>query len=224
MSWRAHLPRAADRRIAVRATPDAIRQVRGGSPWLFDGSITSVSHEGDAGDLAVVFDDRRNFVADRSVGSDLADPGQGPPRRFTGRRSIGRGGAVACRLRSSGGRSLAADDTTTAYRCVHGENDGLPGLVVDRYDSTLVVKLYSSAWFSHLADVVDALGRVAGTRTDRVAAVACRRRLRHVRARARARSLIGEAPTASGAVPRARADDGGRRRARPEDRTLPRSA
>jgi len=156
MSWRAHLPRAADRRIAVRATPDAIRQVRGGSPWLFDGSITSVSHEGDAGDLAVVFDDRRNFAA---VG--LWDPTSpirvkilhaGSPEtidRAWWRRRL----SAALERRSM----LAADDTTTAYRCVHGENDGLPGLVVDRYDSTLVVKLYSAAWFSHLADVVDGL-------------------------------------------------------------------
>jgi 23S rRNA (cytosine1962-C5)-methyltransferase len=63
MNWRRSLPRPGDRRIAVRATPDAVRQVRGGSPWLYDGSITSVSHAGAPGDLAVVFDDRRRFVA-----------------------------------------------------------------------------------------------------------------------------------------------------------------
>jgi len=53
--------------------------------------------------------------------------------------------------------SLAADASTTAYRCVHGENDGLPALVVDRYDTTLVVKLYSAAWFAHLTMLIDAL-------------------------------------------------------------------
>ena len=53
--------------------------------------------------------------------------------------------------------SLAADASTTAYRCVNGENDGLPALVVDRYDTTLVVKLYSAAWFPHLTTLVDAL-------------------------------------------------------------------
>ena len=41
--------------------------------------------------------------------------------------------------------SLAADPDTTAYRLIHGENDGLPGLVVDRYDSTLVAKVYTPA-------------------------------------------------------------------------------
>jgi 23S rRNA (cytosine1962-C5)-methyltransferase len=33
----------------------------------------------------------------------------------------------------------------------------LPGLVVDRYDRTLVVKLYSPAWWPHLSVVVDTL-------------------------------------------------------------------
>jgi hypothetical protein len=36
----------------------------------------------------------------------------------------------------------------------------LPGLVVDRYDRTLVVKLYSPAWFPHLAAVVGVLGNL----------------------------------------------------------------
>ena len=49
---------------------------------------------------------------------------------------------------------------------MHGENDGLPGLVVDRYADTLVVKLYTAAWFPHLATVVDAL--VALTSTSRI--------------------------------------------------------
>jgi 23S rRNA (cytosine1962-C5)-methyltransferase len=40
---------------------------------------------------------------------------------------------------------------------VHGENDGLPALVVDRYDTTLVVKLYSAAWLAHLTMLIDAL-------------------------------------------------------------------
>lgn len=37
---------------------------------------------------------------------------------------------------------------------MHGENDGLPGLVLDRYGDTYVLKLYSSAWFTHLATIV----------------------------------------------------------------------
>src|SRR6185436_12926022 len=69
---RGQLPIASERRIAVRATPDAVRHLRAGDPWLFDGSITSVkpssgttaSADGASpGDLAVVFDAHRDFVA-----------------------------------------------------------------------------------------------------------------------------------------------------------------
>ena len=50
---------------------------------------------------------------------------------------------------------------TTGYRLVHGENDGLPGLVVDRYDRTSVLKLYTAAWVPHLRHVLPALAAVA---------------------------------------------------------------
>lgn len=49
---------------------------------------------------------------------------------------------------------------TTGYRLIHGENDGLPGLIVDRYGDTLVLKLYSLAWVPHLLEVTKALGEV----------------------------------------------------------------
>ncbi|MGI9644479.1 MAG: class I SAM-dependent rRNA methyltransferase, partial [Ilumatobacteraceae bacterium] len=51
----------------------------------------------------------------------------------------------------------APDADRLGYRVINGENDGLPGLVVDRYAATLVLKLYSSAWFAHLAAVVPIL-------------------------------------------------------------------
>jgi 23S rRNA (cytosine1962-C5)-methyltransferase len=106
--------------------------------------------------LAVLFDERRQFVA---IG--LWDPGS--PIRV---KILHAGSPVTIDAEWWAGRLskaferrsiLAHDDTTTGFRWVHGENDGLPGLVVDRYDTTLVVKLYSAAMFPHLGVVVDAL-------------------------------------------------------------------
>lgn len=150
------LPRPDERRLAVRVTRDALRQLRGGSPWLYDGSITSVSHDGAPGDLAVVFDEHRDFAA---IG--LWDPTSpirvkmlhvGRPRTIDESFWQDRLGVAI-----DGRVGLLADDATTACRLVHGENDGLPGLVVDRYDRTLVVKLYTPAWFPHLAPIVSVL-------------------------------------------------------------------
>lgn len=157
------LPSPADRRLAVRVTRDALRQLRGGSPWLYDGSITSVSHDGAPGDLAVVFDEQRRFAA---IG--LWDPTS--PIRLkvlhTGSpRPIDRG-FWSVRLDAAIDRraGLIADEGTDAYRLVHGENDGLPGLVVDRYADTAVVKLYTPAWFPHLGDVLDVLSERSPSR------------------------------------------------------------
>ena len=46
------------------------------------------------------------------------------------------------------------DEQTTGYRWVNGESDGWPGLVLDRYDTTLVLKLYTAAWLPRLKEVV----------------------------------------------------------------------
>ena len=46
---------------------------------------------------------------------------------------------------------------TTGYRCVNGESDGWPGLVLDRYHTTLALKLYTAAWLPRLPEVVELL-------------------------------------------------------------------
>ena len=128
---------------------------------MFDGSIATASHDGEPGDLAVIFDDDRKFAA---IG--LWDP-DSPIRvkllHCGAPMTIGPEfwrSKLAAALDHR--QSLADDEGTNAYRCVHGENDGLPGLIVDQYDKTLVVKLYSPAWFAHLADVIDELKSMLG--------------------------------------------------------------
>ena len=44
-----------------------------------------------------------------------------------------------------------------AYRMVHGEGDGLPSLIVDRYEAWLVVQLLSAGLERYRADIVNAL-------------------------------------------------------------------
>ena len=154
-----HVPGPSARNIALRVTAAAERALRQGHPWLFDRSIRRQSHDGQPGDLAVVFDRRRRFLA---VG--LYDPGSpirvrvlqhGEPAPIDRDWFRARLAAVAQR------RAPLRGGDTTGYRLVHGGNDGLPGLVVDRYDQTLVLKLYTPAWVPHLHDVLPALADVA---------------------------------------------------------------
>ena len=46
------------------------------------------------------------------------------------------------------------DDRTNGYRWVNGESDGWPGLVLDRYDTTLVLKIYTAAWLPWLDQII----------------------------------------------------------------------
>lgn len=154
------LPEPGERRLAIRVTPDAIRRLRGGHPWLFDGSIESVSFEGRPGDLGVVFDRDRKFVA---IG--LWDPAspirlkilhQGAPATIDAdwfAERIAQAHARRSPLWAN------AEQSRLGYRVVNGENDGLPGLVIDRYAGAVVIKIYSPAWYSHLRSVVTAIGR-----------------------------------------------------------------
>jgi 23S rRNA (cytosine1962-C5)-methyltransferase len=158
-----NLPHPSPTRLAVRVTPDALRHVRSGHPWVYDQSITSVNRDGAAGDLAVIFDADRNFAA---IG--LWDPAsvirlkvlhRGKPVTVDGAFFEARIAAAAERRRQLID-SADGPTPTTGYRVVHGENDGLPGMVVDRYGHVVVLKLYSAAWIPHLHQLVPAIRTV----------------------------------------------------------------
>ncbi|MDB6058537.1 MAG: rRNA ((2)-)-methyltransferase, partial [Verrucomicrobiales bacterium] len=46
---------------------------------------------------------------------------------------------------------------TNGYRCINGESDGWPGLVLDRYAETYVLKIYTAAWLPRLQEVIGLL-------------------------------------------------------------------
>jgi len=48
---------------------------------------------------------------------------------------------------------LRLPESTDAWRVVHGESDGLSGLVVDRYGAVASVSLFSIGWFRRLAEL-----------------------------------------------------------------------
>lgn len=144
------------KRIAVHATKDAIRQIKGGHPWLWASSVTRSSHLGEPGDLAVVFDDKRRFVAiglwDPKSQIALRVLHSGEPKTideefFTDRL------ITANELR----QSVYQNPDHDAYRMVHGENDQLPGLVIDRYRDVAVIRLDTIAWLKYLELFCDLL-------------------------------------------------------------------
>lgn len=151
------VPKPSAQRIALRVSTEAEKIIRQGHPWIFDQSITEQSHLSVPGELAVIFDSKRKFIA---IG--LYDPTS--PIRV---RVLQKGKPATInanwfqeKIRTAIDlRKSLNNQNTNAYRLVHGENDGLPGLVIDRYAETLVIKLYTPAWVPHLQDICLALSQ-----------------------------------------------------------------
>ncbi len=150
------IPPAANHRIAIRVEKNAERALRNGHPWLFDRAIRSVSPGGNPGDLAVIFDQQRKFLA---IG--LYDPVSPIRVRVLQHRQPQTIDAAFFheRIQAAAGLRTGLPAETTGYRLIHGENDHLPGLVVDRYAQTLVIKLYTLAWIPHLKTILAGLAK-----------------------------------------------------------------
>jgi 23S rRNA (cytosine1962-C5)-methyltransferase len=117
------------------------KPVRNRHPWIFSGAVARIEGEAADGDLVRVADSRGNYLAtgylnrrSQIVVRLLTWDAEVIDAAFWQRR-LER--AIAARAR------LGDDDRqppTNAYRIVHAEADGLPGLVVDRYATWIVVQ------------------------------------------------------------------------------------
>ncbi len=134
--------------LRLRVSPTAETILRGGHPWLFAKSIREQNREGTLGEYAVIYDRKDAFLA---IG--LFDPDSPLRVRIlhSGKpQTIDEGWWKKQLLATIHRRDGWFDNETNGYRLINGESDGWPGLVLDRYDNTLVVKLYTAAWFPHL--------------------------------------------------------------------------
>ena len=160
----AAIPEPGEKRLAVRVEPHVERLLRAGHPWLFESAITRISREGAPGDVAVVFDRKKRFLA-----AGLYDPASPIRVRLLVHQQPQEISPALFRARmraASELRSPLLETKTDGYRLIHGANDQLPGIVVDRYGQTYVIKLYSAAWVPHLRLLVEDLIHLAAP--DRV--------------------------------------------------------
>lgn len=132
---------------AVVSRRGADRWVRG-HPWIYASDVSSAP---EVPGLVRVEDPRGKFI-----GQALCSPRSEIRLRLLERseRPVDAGWWVERLTRALGRRNgLAA----TAYRVVHAEGDGLPSLVVDRYDRWVVAQLLSAGLETMRGDIVHAL-------------------------------------------------------------------
>jgi 23S rRNA (cytosine1962-C5)-methyltransferase len=138
-------------RLRLRISAAAETAVRSGHPWVFSDSVSDANRPGQTGELAVIYDHKDAFLA---VGLFDAESPLRVRILHAGKPQTLDAAWWRARLdQSLARRSGLFDHQTTGYRLIHGESDGWPGLVLDRYDTTLVLKLYTAAWLPRLAEV-----------------------------------------------------------------------
>ncbi len=141
-------------KVVLRVSANAEKNIRRGHPWVFEKSILKQSRRGAPGELAVLFDAKRKFLA---IG--LYDPTSPIRVRIlqSGKPAVINSNWFQEKIHTASAlRQPLNAPHTNGYRLVHGENDGLPGLVVDRYADALVVKLYTPAWIPYLQEICGA--------------------------------------------------------------------
>ena len=139
-------------RLRLRLTNTAESIVRSGHPWLFADSIREQNRVGQTGELAVIYDRNDKFLA---VGLfDAESPIRVRILHAGKPQTIDSVWWQAHLEKSLARRAKLFDATTTGFRLIHGESDGWPAMVLDKYDSTLVLKIYSAAWLPRLDEIL----------------------------------------------------------------------
>jgi len=124
-------------------------------PWVFSGAVDRLDGSPVSGDTVDVYSVRGEFLA-RAAFSPASQirarvwtfADEPVDHAFLRGRIL-----AAVRSRSS----IPLPHDAAAYRLIHAESDGLPGLIVDRYADTLVVQFLSAGaefWRLAIADIL----------------------------------------------------------------------
>jgi 23S rRNA (cytosine1962-C5)-methyltransferase len=152
----------ADTGATLRLKPGRDKSLRERHPWVFSGAIGTVEGAPGSGDTVDIRNSDGAFVA-RAAYSPASqirarvwtfDAGEAVDPAFF-RRRVAR--AVAVRM-------PMLDARHNGCRLIHGEADGLPGVIADRYGNTVVLQLSAAGADRWRAAIVDAV--VAATHVD----------------------------------------------------------
>ena len=137
----------------LKLQKDLARHLRAGHPWVFRKAIEKAPKGLAAGAIVDVTD------GDRFVARGYFDPHSAIQVRVLTREPAEEIDEAFWQRRVARALALRRElvHGTTGYRLVHGESDGLPGVVADRYDRFAVLKLYSAGLTPHRDAIVEAL-------------------------------------------------------------------
>jgi 23S rRNA (cytosine1962-C5)-methyltransferase len=130
-------------------------------PWIFSGAVSRVDEGLQEGDLVSVYNDQNEFLAigHISIGSIVVRILSFEEREINLDFWVEKIRS-ACQMRRA--VSLYGRDDNNVFRLVHGEGDGLPGLIIDFYAGTAVIQCHSVGMYLHREEITEALQTVFG--------------------------------------------------------------
>lgn len=153
----------------VRLKPGHVQPIWAGHPWVYAQAIDRVEGGASRGDEVTVTDPRGNFL-----GRGFYSPTSAIPVRIVTRdpevpidlaffrHRLAH--ALGVRL-ALGLGDPAAERPTTGYRLVHADGDGLPGLIIDRFEDVLAIQLLTAGMKQRETMILEALHHVIGPRS-----------------------------------------------------------
>ncbi|RAR71710.1 class I SAM-dependent rRNA methyltransferase [Flavobacterium aciduliphilum] len=124
-------------------------------PWIFSGAVFGVSQEINDGEMVEVVDSKNNplgtgYFSDK--GSIVVRLLTFADERYSDTFWEEKLHA-AWKLRMN----LLDLESTNAFRVIHGEGDGIPGLIIDYYDKNWVLQAHSSGIFLKVEEIAKAI-------------------------------------------------------------------
>ena len=136
------MSRLVDGHPALRLKPGRDKSLRLRHPWIFSGAFTTADVPVEPGGTVDILSADGAFVA-RAAYSPVSQI-RARVWTFDARESVDAAFFARRVARAVAARAAMSDTRHTGCRLVHGESDGLLGVVADRYADTIVLQLSSA--------------------------------------------------------------------------------
>ncbi|MFN8288543.1 MAG: class I SAM-dependent rRNA methyltransferase [Chitinophagales bacterium] len=136
-------------------------------PWIFSGAIKKADKGLQAGDVVEVFTEDGTYLATGHYGT-----GSIAVRVFSFKQTNDLKALWRERFRSAykvrEAIGLTDSGNTNTYRLIFAEGDGMPGLIADYYNGTIVLQCHTAGMYKERMNFVEALKEIYGSRLKAV--------------------------------------------------------
>jgi 23S rRNA (cytosine1962-C5)-methyltransferase len=124
-------------------------------PWIFSGAVYGVSREINDGEMVDVVDSKNNHLGT----GYFSDKGSIVVRILTFGEETFSDNFWKDKLQSAWylRTQLLDFEVTNAFRVIHGEGDGISGLIIDYYDKNWVIQAHSTGVFLQMKQIAEAI-------------------------------------------------------------------